>query len=177
MLEIGIIENVQRADLNPLEEANGYKALIERFGRTQDVVALTVGKSRSHVANMLRLLNLPEGVREHLAEGRISIGHARAIASAPDPAALAESIVKHGLSVRQAEQLARKAADRPTRASARGPRPAPSANADVAAIEHDLADALGLAVQLVYNDGKGELRIRYETLDQLDDICQRLTSH
>ena len=105
------------------------------------------------------------------------IGHARAIASAPDPAALAESIVKHGLSVRQAEQLARKAADRPTRASARGPRPAPSANADVAAIEHDLADALGLAVQLVYNDGKGELRIRYETLDQLDDICQRLTSH
>ena len=177
VLEIGIIENVQRADLNPLEEANGYKALIERFGRTQDVVALTVGKSRSHVANMLRLLNLPEGVREHLAEGRISIGHARAIASAPDPAALAESIVKHGLSVRQAEQLARKAADRPTRASARGPRPAPSANADVAAIEHDLADALGLAVQLVYNDGKGELRIRYETLDQLDDICQRLTSH
>ena len=95
VLEIGIIENVQRADLNPLEEANGYKALIERFGRTQDVVALTVGKSRSHVANMLRLLNLPEGVREHLAEGRISIGHARAIASAPDPAALAESIVKH----------------------------------------------------------------------------------
>ena len=176
VLEIGIIENVQRADLNPLEEANGYKALMERFGRTQDVVALTVGKSRSHVANMLRLLNLPEGVRAHLAEGRISIGHARAIASAPDPAFLADAIVKHGLSVRQAEQLARKAADRPTRPATRAQRAPAGANADVAAIEHDLAEALGLSVQLVYNDGKGELRIRYETLDQLDDICQRLTS-
>ena len=177
VLEIGIIENVQRADLNPLEEANGYKALMERFGRTQDVVALTVGKSRSHVANMLRLLNLPEGVREHLAEGRISIGHARAIASAPDPAFLAEAIVKHGLSVRQAEQMARKAADRPSRPAGRTSRSAAApANADVAAIEHDLAEALGLAVQLIYNDGKGEVRIRYETLDQLDDICQRLTS-
>ena len=177
VLEIGIIENVQRADLNPLEEANGYKALMERFGRTQDVVALTVGKSRSHVANMLRLLNLPEGVREHLAEGRISIGHARAIASAPDPAFLAEAIVKHGLSVRQAEQMARKAADRPTRPTGRTSKSAAApANADVAAIEHDLAEALGLAVQLIYNDGKGEVRIRYETLDQLDDICQRLTS-
>jgi len=177
VLEIGIIENVQRADLNPLEEANGYKALMDRFGRTQDVVALTVGKSRSHVANMLRLLNLPEGVREHLVEGRISIGHARAIASAPDPAFLAEAIVKHGLSVRQAEQMARKAADRPTRPTGRTSKSAAApANADVAAIEHDLAEALGLAVQLIYNDGKGEVRIRYETLDQLDDICQRLTS-
>jgi ParB family chromosome partitioning protein len=139
-------------------------------------VALTVGKSRSHVANMLRLLNLPDGVRAHLAEGRISIGHARAIASAPDPAALAESIVKHGLSVRQAEQLARKAVDRPVRNTPRGSRTPTAGNADVAAIENDLADALGLSVQLIYTDGRGELRIRYETLDQLDDICQRLTS-
>ena len=176
VLEIGIIENVQRADLNALEEANGYKVLIERFGRTQDVVALTVGKSRSHVANMLRLLNLPEVVRTHLAEGRISIGHARAIASAPDPGALAESIVKHGLSVRQAEQLARKATDRPARPAARTPRVAETGNADVAAIEQDLTDALGLAVQLVFRDGKGELRIRYDSLDQLDELCQRLTS-
>lgn len=176
VLEIGIIENVQRADLNALEEANGYKVLIERFGRTQDVVALTVGKSRSHVANMLRLLNLPEAVRTHLAEGRISIGHARAIASAPDPGALAESIVKHGLSVRQAEQLARKATDRPARPTVRAPRVSETGNADVAAIEQDLTDALGLAVQLVYRDGKGELRIRYDSLDQLDEICQRLTS-
>lgn len=176
VLEIGIIENVQRADLNALEEANGYKVLIERFGRTQDVVALTVGKSRSHVANMLRLLNLPEVVRTHLAEGRISIGHARAIASAPDPGALAEAIVKHGLSVRQAEQLARKAMDRPARPATRAPRVAETGNADVAAIEQDLTDALGLAVQLVYRDGKGELRIRYDSLDQLDEICQRLTS-
>jgi ParB family chromosome partitioning protein len=175
VLEIGIIENVQRADLNPLEEANGYKVLIERFGRTQDVVALTVGKSRSHVANMLRLLNLPDAVREHLAEGRLSIGHARAIASAPDPAALAESIVKHGLSVRQAEQMARKATDRPTRGAQRPAKARDADDTDILAIENDLAEALGLAVRLVYRDGKGEMRIGYESLEQLDDLCDRLT--
>lgn len=175
VLEIGIIENVQRADLNPLEEANGYKVLIERFGRTQDVVALTVGKSRSHVANMLRLLNLPDSVRDHLAEGRISVGHARAIASATDPSALADNIVRHGLSVRQAEQLARKSTDRPP--------PAPKAprvgggdrNADVVAIETDMAEALGMKVDIVYHDGKGDIRIRYESLEQFDVLCQRLT--
>jgi ParB family chromosome partitioning protein len=172
VLEIGIIENVQRADLNPLEEALGYKALIDKFGRTQDVVALTVGKSRSHVANMLRLLNLPESVRDHLAQGRMSIGHARAIATAPDPEALAESIVKHGLSVRQAEQLARKSLDRPAPA----PRASRSArDADSAALEHDLAEALGLEVELIDRNGRGELRIRYQTLEQLDEVCRRLT--
>lgn len=177
VLEIGIIENVQRADLNPLEEAMGYKVLIDRFGRTQDAVALTVGKSRSHVANMLRLLNLPEGVRDYLAEGRISIGHARAIATAPDPDALAESIVRHGLSVRQAEQLARKTLDRP-KTGARGPRlkSGPGGrDADTAALEHDLSEALGLEVEVIDRNGEGELRIRYKSLEQLDDVCRRLS--
>ena len=177
VLEIGIIENVQRSDLNPLEEAMGYKVLMDRFGRTQDAVALTVGKSRSHVANMLRLLNLPEGVREHLAEGRISTGHARAIATAPDPDVLAENIVKHGLSVRQAEQMARKSLDRP-KSTARGPRLRPvsgGGDADTAALEHDLSEALGLEVTVIDRNGEGELRIRYKTLEQLDEVCRRLS--
>ena len=174
VLEIGIIENVQRADLNPLEEAGGYKALIDKFGRTQDVVALTVGKSRSHVANMLRLLNLPEAVRAHLAEGRISTGHARAIASAADPAGLADTIVKHGLSVRQAEQLARKSADRAPHQPRSPRKSAGERNADIVAIESDMADTLGMQVAIEYSDGSGELRIRFESLEQFDFLCQRL---
>ena len=175
VLEIGIIENVQRADLNPLEEAMGYRSLIEKFGRTQDVVAITVGKSRSHVANMLRLLNLPEGVREHLAAGRLTSGHARAIATAPDPDQLADAIVKHGLSVRQAEQMARKSLDRPT-GPARGPRTRSGGapDADTAALEHDLSEALGLVVEVRDREGQGEVTIRYESLEQLDEICRRL---
>ena len=175
VLEIGIIENVQRADLNPLEEAMGYRSLIEKFGRTQDVVAITVGKSRSHVANMLRLLNLPEGVREHLAAGRLTSGHARAIATAPDPDQLADAIVKHGLSVRQAEQMARKSLDRP-KGPARGPRTRSGGapDADTAALEHDLSEALGLVVEVRDREGQGEVTIRYESLEQLDEICRRL---
>lgn len=171
VLEIGIIENVQRSDLNPLEEAAGYKALIDRFGRTQEAVAASVGKSRSHIANLLRLLNLPDSVRTYLAEGKLTAGHARAVASAPDPDRLAELIVQRGLSVRQAEDLARKATDRPEPKTAK-PRRAP--DADTAALEQDLSEALGLSVQLIDHAGRGELRIRYETLDQLDEVCRRL---
>ena len=171
VLEIGIVENVQRADLSPLEEAMGYRALMERFGRTQDAIAQTVGKSRSHVANTLRLLSLPQVVQDHLAEGRLTAGHARAIATAPDPAALAQEVVAKGLSVRQAEALARRGPP--------SPAPAPSApvrkDTDTRALEEDLAEVLGLKVDIVDRGGRGELKLHYETLEQLDDLCRRLT--
>jgi ParB family chromosome partitioning protein len=173
VFEVAIVENVQRADLNPLEEADAYRALMERFGRTQDAVAGVVGKSRSHVANTLRLLQLPEEVLWYVRHGQMSAGHARALVTAPDPAALADQIVKEGLNVRQAEALARRAAE--------GPKPVPAkvapsgeGAADVAALEQDLADALGLKVQLADKGGKGEITIRYGTLEQLDDLCRRL---
>ncbi|WP_417230905.1 ParB/RepB/Spo0J family partition protein [Brevundimonas sp.] len=173
VLEVAIIENVQRSDLNPLEEANAYALLMERFGRTQDAVAGIVGKSRSHVANTLRLLQLPEAVLEHVTAGRLSAGHARALITAPDPAALAEQVLAQGLNVRQAEALARQAAEGPKPARAGSERDT-GGSADVAALEQDLADALGLKVQLVDRRGKGELTIRYASLEQLDDLCRRL---
>ncbi|MEO6338693.1 MAG: ParB/RepB/Spo0J family partition protein [Caulobacteraceae bacterium] len=174
VLEIGLIENVQRADLNALEEAAAYKALIERFGRTQEAVAQAVGKSRSHVANALRLLALPEPVRDHVIAGRLSAGHARAIASAPDPGALARTIVDRDLSVRQAEALARHAQGgdneaRPRRSGARG------GGSDTDALAQDLAETLGLKVEIADRGGRGEVLIRYRTLEQLDDLCRRLS--
>ena len=175
-LEIAIIENVQRADLNAIEEALGYKALMERFGRTQDAVAQNVGKSRSHVANALRLLGLPEAVQLELRAGRLSSGHARALAAAPDPAALARQVVERGLNVRETEALARRAqggGDRPRSAAG---RTAPAhKDADTRALEEDLADVLGLEVEILDRGGVGELRIVYASLEQLDDLCQRLT--
>lgn len=173
VFEVAIVENVQRADLNPLEEADAYRALMERFGRTQDAVAGVVGKSRSHVANTLRLLQLPEEVLWYVRQGQLSAGHARALVTAPNPAALADQIVREGLNVRQAEALARRAAEgpKPTRARA---APTGEGAADVAALEQDLADALGLKVQLSDKGGRGEITIRYGTLEQLDDLCRRL---
>ena len=172
VLEIGIVENVQRADLNALEEAQAYKALIDKFGRTQEAIAVAIGKSRSHIANTMRLLQLPEAVQQHVAAGRLSPGHARAIAKADNVDALAERIVQGGLSVRDAESLARKA-DAPKKAS--GPRKPAKKDTDTQALEHDLAEALGLEVDLLDRGGAGEIRIRYESLEQLDDVCRRLT--
>ena len=174
VLEIAIIENVQRVDLNPLEEAYGYKALIDRFGRTQEAIAQTVGKSRSHVANALRLLALPDEVREHIGEGRLSAGHARAIASAPDPAALARTIVERGLSVRDAEALGRQAQSRPER-SARRPSGPPPKDQDTLALERDLEETLGTRVVIDDRGGQGEVRILYTNLEVLDDIIGRLS--
>lgn len=173
-LEIGIVENVQRADLNAVEEAQAYKQLIERFGHTQDEVARAVSKSRSHVANMIRLLALPEAVLTHLAKGEISAGHARAIASAPDPAALAELIVQKGLSVREAEQLARAAQDKP--ASKKTSAKPADKDADTRALEADIAARLGLDVDIRHGSKGGEIRVRYATLEQLDDVCRRLSA-
>lgn len=173
VLEVAIIENVQRADLNPLEEAAAYGLLMERFGRTQDAVAGIVGKSRSHVANTLRLVNLSEAVADHVLEGRLTAGHARALLTARDPDGLAETVVAQGLNVRQTEALARKsqgdAKSKSSKASAGG-----AASPDIAALEQDLADALGLKVGLADKGGKGELTLSYGNLEQLDDLCRRL---
>lgn len=174
--EIALIENIQREDLNAIEEAEAYRQLIGRYGHSQEVVGKLVGKSRSHVANLLRLLDLPEPVRLMLLRGDISMGHARAIATAPDPEALAQQIVDGDLSVRQAEHLAKKV--RPgaghdiARASARNFRPM---DADLSALERQLSDLLGIRVKVTHGKSGGSVSLHYSTLDQLDLICQRLS--
>ncbi|MFN3521402.1 MAG: ParB/RepB/Spo0J family partition protein [Phenylobacterium sp.] len=174
VLEIAIVENVQRADLNPIEEGLGFKALMDRFGRTQEAIAQAVGKSRSHIANTLRLLQLPVEVQDHVMHGRLSAGHARAIATAENAAALADRIVEQGLSVREAEALARKGAEK---SKASGPRKSSGSGktTDTMALENDLSEVLGLDVSISDRGGAGELTISYTTLEQLDDLCRRLT--
>jgi ParB family chromosome partitioning protein len=172
-LELAIIENVQRADLNPLEEAQGYGQLMAQFDYTQQDLAQVIGKSRSHVANTLRLLKLPRDVRDMLGRGELTAGHARALITAEDPLALARRIIGGGLSVRAAEALSQREAQprRPTgEAHAR-----PEKDADTAALEKRLSDTLGLSVSVDHKDSGGRLEIRYKTLEQLDDICLRLT--
>ncbi len=172
MLEIAIIENVQRADLDPVEEATGYRQLIDRFGYTQGALAEVVGKSRSHVANMLRLLGLPAPVLEMLRGGQLSAGHARALLAAPDPVALAREVVKGGLSVRQVEARVRRAGAQ-RRAARRGQ--AAEKDADTRLLEGDLSAAIGMAVSIRHGaDGGGEVRIRYRSLEQLDRLCRKL---
>ena len=171
VLEIGIIENVQRADLNGIEEARAYKVLMERFGRTQDALAQVVGKSRSHIANMLRLLALPEIVQDHVLQGRLSVGHARALVTAQDAEGLAEKVIAAGLSVRQTEALVRDEMA-PVRNAA--PKVRSGSNADTQSLEQDLQEALGLKVKLEDKGGKGEIRLSYATLEQLDEVCRRL---
>jgi ParB family chromosome partitioning protein len=172
-LEIAIVENVQRSDLNPVDEARALKQLVESFGHTQEDVARAVGKSRAHVANMLRLLALPRGVLEKLESGALSAGHARAVATAPDPDALAERIIAEGLSVRATEKLARDVAGRPERKRAAS---APETkDADTRALEADLAARLGLDVEIVHVGEKGEVRVRFASLEQLDEVCRRLS--
>lgn len=175
--EVALIENVQRADLSPLEEADAYAALISRFGHGQDAVGKLVGKSRSHVANLLRLRDLPDSVRAHLESGALSMGHARAIATAPDAEELAEEIVRRGLSVRQAEALARKVKPGAGRDMARGVARAAAGtrDADLLALERQLGDLLGLKVAISHAGGAGQVAVHFSSLDQLDLICQRLS--
>jgi ParB family chromosome partitioning protein len=176
--EIALIENIQRQDLNPLEEADGYKQLIQRHGHTQDEVGRIVHKSRSHVANLLRLLDLPEFVRQSLLKGDISMGHARAVATSEDPEELAREIIAKGLSVRQAEAKARRERSRPSpgpdigRGSARGET---VVDADLQVLERQLGDLLGLKVQVAHKGQGGAVTLHYSSLDQLDMICQRLS--
>lgn len=174
-LEIGIVENVQRADLNPVEEAQAYRQLIDRYGHTQEDVARAVSKSRSHVANMVRLLSLPASVLTYLAEGQISAGHARAIASAPNSAELAQLIVDKGLTVRDAERMARNALERPA-PKARPSAASPDKDADTRSLEVDISARLGLDVDIRHGAEGGEVRVHYTTLEQLDDVCRRLGS-
>jgi ParB family transcriptional regulator, chromosome partitioning protein len=173
-MEVAIIENIQRTDLNALEEARGYAAMSERFGRGAEAIGGMVGKSRSHVANTLRLMRLPAAVQEHLEAGRLTAGHARALLDLDQAEDLAARVVKGGLNVRQTEALARQARARPPRARRAG-SDRPPKDADTRALEDDLAEVLGLRVEIHDVEGAGEVRIRYSTLEQLDDLCRRLT--
>lgn len=173
-LELAIIENVQRADLNPLEEALGYGQLIEQFDYTQQDLAQVIGKSRSHVANTLRLLKLPRDVQDMLERGELTAGHARTLITAEDPLALARRIVAAGLSVREAEALHQQDAE--TKRGGGTPRVAAPKDADTLALEKRLSDVLGLSVTVDHKEKGGKLEIRYRTLDQLEDVCARLIS-
>lgn len=171
-LELAIIENVQRADLNPVEEAQGYQQLIDEHNYTQADLGNVIGKSRSHVANTLRLLKLPEVIRDLLVNGTLSAGHARTLVNAADPATLAKRIVEDGLSVRQAEALAQQ----PQAGAGQQRRQAHSTekDPDTLALEKLLSDVTGLSVEISHKNKGGEVKIGYRTLDQLDDLCRRL---
>jgi ParB family chromosome partitioning protein len=171
-LEVALLENIQRRDLNAIEEAEGYRRLIADYGHTQEALSRLVNKSRSHIANLLRLLDLPEGVRQLVETGQLSMGHARALIGAADPEALARDVVERGLSVREAEKLARfgkPGRERQGRLEIKG------AGADIEALERQLGDMLGLRVKITHKPDGGIVALGYSTLDQLDMICQRLS--
>jgi ParB family chromosome partitioning protein len=175
-LEIAVIENVQRADLNPLEEAMSYEQLGTEFGYSQGDLARVIGKSRSHIANTLRLLKLPKLSRRMLAEGHLSAGHARALLAVGDPDAIARRIADHGLTVRDVERIAQKEAGQSGQAPANGKANGAThvKDADTRALEKELSDALGLTVSIESRGERGEVRIRYKDLEQLDGLCTRL---
>lgn len=173
-LEIAIIENVQRADLNSIEEALGYQQLIDNHDYTQSDLAQVIGKSRSHVANTLRLLKLPKEVQNYITDGSISAGHARSLITMENPAALAEKIVREGLSVRQVEALSQaENKGTPTKPKKSG---TVEKDADTLALEKLLTDVMGMKVEINHRDNGGEVRIRYSSLEQLDEVCRRLQS-
>lgn len=175
VLEVAIIENIQRADLNPVEEASGFQQLMDQFGHTQEQLAGALGKSRSHIANMVRLLGLPQDVLAYVSDGKLSAGHARALITTEDPSALARKVVASGLSVRETEKLAK------------GPKPAtdprpvskPSEkDADTRMLEADLSAATGMKVTIDHKPGgeSGKVSISYNSLAQLDDLCRVLSA-
>lgn len=171
--EVALIENVQRENLSAIEEAQAYQELTSNHGHSQDQVGKLVGKSRSHVTNLLRLLDLPADVREMLLRGDLSMGHGRAIASAPDPSALAKEIVAGGLSVRQAELRAKQS--KPGRIETKSATAARGVDADLEALQRQLGDMLGLRVKVAHGARGGTVTLNYSSLDQLDLICQRLS--
>lgn len=172
-LEVAIIENIQRADLNAIEEAAGYRDLMDRFGHTQEKVSEALGKSRSHIANLLRLLNLPDDVQAFVRDGQLTAGHARTLVTADNASALAREIISKGLSVRAAEKLAKG----PVPSKPRSSSPNAEKDADTKALEADLSAATGMKVQIDHKAGgeAGTVTIRYQNLDQLDDICGKLS--
>jgi len=171
-LEVALIENIQRADLNAIEEGMAYARLISQFNHSQEALGKIVNKSRSHVANLIRLLDLPEYVRGALVGGQLSMGHARALLTAKDPEGLAREVVARGLSVRDVERLV-KQGKRQATPSAKSA--APVADSDLAMLERQLGDLLGLKVRISHKSGAGEVALSYASLDQLDMICQRLS--
>ena len=173
-LEMAIVENVQRADLNPLEEAQGYHVLATEFGHEQEGVAKIVGKSRSHVANTLRLLKLSDAVKAYILSGKLSAGHARTLIGQPNAEELAEQIVNRGLNVRQVEEIARKSGKEQANALKPKRRAAVGKDADTVALEKRVSDALGLQVSVDHRDGWGILQIHYRNLEQLEDVLRRL---
>lgn len=179
VLEVAIIENIQRADLNPIEEAASFRQLMEHFGHTQEMMAEALGKSRSYIANLLRLLNLPKAIQEYVLRGDLSAGHARALITIEKPEIIVKKIIKDGLSVRQTEALVRKlslGADEET-PKKEIVRRLSEKDADTRALESDLSAALGLKVSLSFdtNGQTGQLKLRYNSLDQLDDLCRKLS--
>lgn len=176
VLEVAIIENIQRADLNPVEEAAGYRQLMDRFGHTQEKLAAALGKSRSHIANLLRLLNLPMDVQDMLKAGKLSAGHARALITSEDPSILASQVVSGGLSVRETERLATegKSGTKPPKTQ----KSRVEKDADTKAIEGDLSAALRMSVQISHEAGTegGIISIRYKTLEDLDELCRILSA-
>ncbi len=173
VLEVAIIENIQRADLNPVDEAAGYRQLMDRFGHTQEKMAEALGKSRPHIANALRLLNLPPDVQGYLAEGRLSAGHARALVATENASELARQILAKGLSVRATEALVRK----PRRSPAAQGKAGNGKDADTRSVERELSAALGLRVSVDHSagSGSGKLTISYTSLDEFDRLCRRLS--
>ena len=169
-LEIALIENIQRSDLNPLEEARAYNLLLDQFNYTQQQLAESVGKSRSHISNTLRLLNLPESVRQQIESGKLTAGHARTLVATEAPSEMAEQIIQLGLSVREAETLTRDAGARSRRAK-------PQKDADTKAIEKAVSEAIGLKVEIQHRGAAGgAVTISYKSLEQLEEICKRLQS-
>ena len=180
VLEIAIIENIQRADLNPMEEAAGYKALMDRFGHTQDKLSEALGKSRSYIANLVRLLQLPDEVQTYLREGKLSAGHARALITSDDPSALARRVIQQGLSVRETERLTKQPKSHQKSGGAQPrARKAVEKDADTRALEGDLTANLGMKVEINHTPGAeaGSITISDTDLEQLDELCMRLTAN
>ena len=174
-LEFAILENVQRADLNAVEEASAYQRLMSEFSYTQEELGKTLGKSRSHVANTLRLLNLPEPVQKMLVSNQLTAGHARALLAVPDPVAVAKRVVDQGLTVRQVEEIAQGDQALPADLETKSAKPGKGGkDPDTRALEKALQDVLGLAVSINHKGHGGEVRIQYKTLEQLDGLCRRL---
>lgn len=177
VLEIAIIENIQRADLNPVEEAAGYQQLMDRFGHTQEKLGEALGKSRSHIANLLRLLTLPDDVQDHLRCGRLSSGHARALITSDDPSDLARKVISKALSVRATEELVRRQSGAGTKPQKKTASKAEK-DADTKALEGDLSANLGMTVSLAHKPGQeaGKVTISYDSLEQLDTLCRLLSA-
>lgn len=177
VLEVAIIENIQRADLNAIEEAAGFRQLMDKFGHTQEKIAEALSKSRSHIANLLRLLNLPTDVQAFIREGKLTAGHARALITTHNPSELARTIIEKGLSVREAEQLSRQTSSTPPRAKGSSTAQKFEKDADTRALEADLSANLRMAVSINHEPGgdRGILQIKYNTLDDLDNLCRTLS--